>query len=352
MACPIQRWRGLRTLLPIIGLLLMNGGMLHAQERVNGVNFVDERMLIPDSERFADGSYISSGVGLKFGVDRRLTYLSGDYTEAVIAFEEAVRTYRYKAEVWVYLARSYFYSESPELAKETLKRASLVMPDLDERLWNPLIASLLWEIRQRANQQQIQVDFYSPDQQGLLSLFRLYVFLEDPDAAQGVIDAARQRGTDMRQHATMVVGSTQGKYVDQAELWDDLAESLSRELAVTGVEVHTPPPTVVSDDRPEPVDAATARAAERERLLQLRVDFYKAGPEVFSELFDGYLAREDVRRARHVAERARQEVVRLNMVASVAATIQDEEIIKQKAARMDSLYEAFQARLPPVESTP
>ncbi|HJN29938.1 MAG TPA: hypothetical protein QF604_18700, partial [Candidatus Latescibacteria bacterium] len=183
-------------------------GSVSAQERRHGISFTDERLFIPDSESFNDGSYLSSGVGLKFGVDKRLTYLSGDYAGAVIAFEEATRTYRYMAEIWVYLARAYFYSESPELAKQTLERAKGMMPDLADRLWNPLIGSLLSEIRQRANQEQIQVDFYSPDQQKILSLFRLYIFLEDTKAAKGVIDTAHQRATEMRERTTMVAGSS------------------------------------------------------------------------------------------------------------------------------------------------
>ena len=307
------------------------------------ISFVDERLLVPDSERFTDGSYIASGVGLKFGVDKRLTYLSGDYVEAVSAFEEAVRVYRYKAEVWVYLARAYFYSESPELAKQTLERASQVMPDLADRLWDPLIASLLWEIRQRANQQQIQVDFYSPDQQGFLSLFRLYVFLDDQVAAKGVIDAARQRSRGMSERSTMVAGSSQATYIEQAELWDQLAGSLSREIPGMGVQLPAASAALV--DAPTPVDAAAEQAVERERLLQLQVDFYRAGPAQFSELFDAYLLRGDTRRAGSVTERAHQEAARLRLVASVAATIQDEEEIKRKAATMDSLADSFDTRL-------
>ncbi len=319
-------------------------GSVSAQERLHGISFTDERLFIPDSESFNDGSYISSGVGLKFGVDKGLTYLSGDYAGAVIAFEEATRTYRYMAEIWVYLARAYFYSESPELAKQTLERAAGMMPDLADRLWNPLIGSLLSEIRQRANQEQIQVDFYSPDQQKILSLFRLYIFLEDTKAAKGVIDTAHQRATEMRERTTMVAGSSQATYIDQAEQWDMLAASLSSEMSLLG---EQPPPAPPASVAPEavPIDAAAEQAAERERLLQLRIDYYHASSSEYEELFDAYLLRGDTRRARIVAERARQEAARLGLVASVAATIQDEEEIKQKASTMDSLNKAFDAQL-------
>ena len=319
-------------------------GSVSAQERLHGISFMDERLFIPDSESFSDGSYISSGVGLKFGVDKGLAYLSGDYAGAVIAFEEATRTYRYKAEIWVYLARAYFYSESPELAKQTLERAKGMMPDLADRLWNPLIGSLLSEIRQRANQEQIQVDFYSPDQQKILSLFRLYIFLEDTKAAKGVIDAAHQRATGMRERSTMVAGSSQATYIDQAEQWDMLAASLSSEMSLLGEQPPPAPPASVAPE-PVPIDVAAEQAAERERFLQLRIDYYHASSSEYEELFDAYLLRGDTRRARIVAERARQEAASLGLVASVAATIQDEEEIKQKASTMDSLNKAFDAQL-------
>ncbi len=319
-------------------------GSVSAQERRHGISFTDERLFIPDSESFNDGSYLSSGVGLKFGVDKRLTYLSGDYAGAVIAFEEATRTYRYMAEIWVYLARAYFYSESPELAKQTLERAKGMMPDLADRLWNPLIGSLLSEIRQRANQEQIQVDFYSPDQQKILSLFRLYIFLEDTKAAKGVIDTAHQRATEMRERTTMVAGSSQATYIDQAKQWDMLAASLSSEMSLLGEQPPPAPPASVAPE-PVPIDAAAEQAAERERLLQLRIDYYHASSSEYEELFDAYLLRGDTRRARILAERARQEAARLGLVASVAATIQDEEEIKQKASTMDSLNKAFDAQL-------
>jgi len=318
-------------------------GSVSAQERLHGISFMDERLFIPDSESFNDDSYISSGVGLKFGVDKGLAYLSGDYAGAVIAFEEATRTYRYKAEIWVYLARAYFYSESPELAKQTLERAAGMMPDLADRLWNPLIGSLLSEIRQRANQEQIQVDFYSPDQQKILSLFRLYIFLEDTKAAKGVIDAAHQRATEMRERSKMVAGSSQATYIDQAEQWDMLAASLSSEMSLLGEQPPSAPASVAPE--PVPLDAAAEQAAERERLLQLRIDYYHASSSEYEGLFDAYLLRGDTRRARIVAERARQEAARLRLVASVAATIQDEEEIEQKASTMDSLNKAFDAQL-------
>ena len=116
-----------------------------AQEpkEVAGIDFLNERLPLPETERYDEGEYIDTGVGLSFGVDKRLTYYAGQYEEAVVGFEDAIRRFRYKSEIWVYLARSHFYMKSPERARETLELAAEVMPDLSERLWQPMIASLL-----------------------------------------------------------------------------------------------------------------------------------------------------------------------------------------------------------------
>ena len=77
-----------------------------SKERVPGIEILNERLRIPESVLFNEGVYIESGVGLSFGVDRRLSYLPGEYAEASQRFELSVRQFRYKAEVWVFLAHS------------------------------------------------------------------------------------------------------------------------------------------------------------------------------------------------------------------------------------------------------
>jgi tetratricopeptide (TPR) repeat protein len=128
------------------------------------LDYLNEAMRAPDSSKFREGDYINSGVGLSFGVDRRLSYFAGQYEEAAVRFEESVRAFRYKSEIWVFLSRAYFFMKEPEKAREAIQRAAAVMPDLNEKLWNPLLAGLLWEIRQRALALQIQIDFYSKEQ--------------------------------------------------------------------------------------------------------------------------------------------------------------------------------------------
>ena len=105
--------------------------------------------------KFDEIEYVDSGVGLSYGVDKRLSYLSGNYDAAAERFEAAAAKFQYKSEIWVYLARAYFYRKEPDRAKEALVRAQAAMPDLQTQLWQPLIAGLMWEIRQRANKLQV-----------------------------------------------------------------------------------------------------------------------------------------------------------------------------------------------------
>ena len=42
-----------------------------------------------------------------------------DYEQAVERFTQAVGRFRYKAEIWVYLARAHFYTKSPSRARAT-----------------------------------------------------------------------------------------------------------------------------------------------------------------------------------------------------------------------------------------
>lgn len=118
-------------------VLLAGPRLVAAQEAVAGIDFLNDRLPIPESALFDEGSYIDSGVGLSFGVDKRLTYSAGQFEEAASRFEISVAGFSYKSDIWVYLARSYFYMNSPDRARVTLERAQEVMPDLRERLWHP-----------------------------------------------------------------------------------------------------------------------------------------------------------------------------------------------------------------------
>jgi len=118
----------------LVALLLLVTAV-GAQERVPGLEFLNERQRSPESELFDEGGYIESGVGLSFGVDKRLTYRPGEYEEASQRFELALRKFRYKTEIWIYLSRSYFYMKSPDAALDALMLAQGLMPDMSARLW-------------------------------------------------------------------------------------------------------------------------------------------------------------------------------------------------------------------------
>ena len=248
------------------------------------IDFLNEKLPIPESERFNDAAYTASGVGLSYGVDKRLTYLAGNYGEATQRFEAAVGKFKYKSEIWVYLARAYFYEKQPEKARKALERASAVMPELDASLWRPLLDGLMGEIRQRANQLQVQVGYYSQSPDDYLALFRLYTFLQAYEDAKGVIKGADGMERQLGEQATMSSGSNRRTYRDKAREWRALAESMRSELRSAGVSV--PPSTNVSL---EADDADQTELIEAAQMLQLKVDYYNAGKDDYEKLFENYL---------------------------------------------------------------
>ncbi|MFH1567882.1 MAG: tetratricopeptide repeat protein, partial [Gemmatimonadota bacterium] len=254
-------------LLLVLGALAV-GGPLLAQQAEERLDYLNERLRIPESERYSEESYIESGVGLTFGVDRRLSYYPGNYTEATAQFEAAVKRFRYKAEIWVFLSRAYFFMKAPESARDALFRAAEVMPDLSERLWGPLTRGLEWEIRQRANAQRVQADYYSTDQGGFLSLFRLYRFLADTAGAAEVVRSADRRALQMHQGAGMVSAASREAQLAEAARWSDLADSLRLELVAMGGQADLQGAEAASGsldlaEGPDPVP-------ERLRILQLK----------------------------------------------------------------------------------
>ncbi len=332
-----SRASGLGFVLLLLAGLVLGASPVGGQPTRPPVGFLDERVPIPDAERFTEADYIQSGVGLSFGVDKRLSYLTGRYPEAVERFEESLKQFRYKSEIWVYLARSYFYMKEPEKARQTLERAAAVMPDLHQRLWQPLMEGLDWEIRQRANQLQTQVEYYSPSQGDLLALFRLYRFLSDPERAAGVIRAAEEKGLRMKDLATSVSGVSQQSYRDEAARWQSLADSLRSELDAAGVAL---PPTLAV---PDSVDH---RLVESTRLLQLRVDFYPTSAKDYRTLFGNYLRLGRPERARQVLVSLAQEVARVGLLAETAATVQEQERCTRQADGLASLRQELEASLP------
>jgi len=321
-----------------------------AQERVVGIEFLSERLRIPESEKFDEGAYIESGVGLSFGIDKRLTYLPGQYEEAAQQFELSVSQFANKAEVWVYLARAYFYMKAPDTARGTLERAQAQMPDLAASLWQPLIASLEREIRQHAQHSQARMDFYSTGPDEALKLFRLYLFLKDGDNAGDLVTVCHDRARMMREGAIMLSGSGRSSRVKQAEGWDQLGESLANELAAAGLV----PDIEKSVPIPEPVQVPDINEAERIRVLQLRVDFYSAQEEDFLQLFQAYLYQADSSKARGVVGAISRHMADLKVRASVAPTVSDQVAIEEQieAFQMMRNNMAGQVPAPPAEKKP
>jgi tetratricopeptide (TPR) repeat protein len=309
--------------------------------------FLNERLRIPESSRFDEGAYIESGVGLSFGVDKRLAYFPGQYEEAAQRFEEAVRRFKYKAEIWVFLARAYFYMRSPDGARDALQRADATMPDLSERLWQPLIDGLESEIRRRAARQQAQIDFYSTAPQDVFTLFRLYLFLRDHEASQALIEVAHQRAHGMRQKARMVSGSSRRAQLEEAGRWDDLGLQLADELRLEGIDV---PQHVVDETESDDESTAGIDEAERLRILQLRVDYYKATTDDFEQLFQAYLDRDEPERARSVLASLRRVLFDVEVRASVAPTVDEQVAIEETLDELTQLAGDFEQRLPPAET--
>ena len=331
-----------------IALSLGLGASWAQEERRQDLDLLDERLRIPDSELFDDGQYIDSGVGLVFGIDKRLTYYAGQYEDAAAGFEVGVRGYPYKAEIWVFLARAYFYMKSPERARETLERARQVMPDLEERLWGPLVDSLLSVIRQRASEQQIRVDFYSPGQDEFLSVFRLYLFLEDHELAAGVVRSATARGVKMIQMATTVSGSSRRSYLDEAARWHALAGDMAAELETLG----TPVDPLAQSGTSTSGDAAIDMEAEEIRILQLKIDFYRATEADYRKLFDLYQQRDDGEKSAGVLAAVEKEIGRLQLQASVAPTIQAETDVLDRMDKFTELQKELKTQLPQAAEAP
>ncbi|MEW6751757.1 MAG: tetratricopeptide repeat protein [Candidatus Latescibacterota bacterium] len=316
--------------------LALCAGAARGQEppRALRVDFLDERMPIPDSERFSESDYTESGVGLSFGVDRRLSYLAGDYEEAVARFEEALKRYRYKSEIWVYLARSYFHRRSPAEARAVLERAAEAMPDLRESFWDPLMRSLLDQIRARANALQVQLDYYAREPGDYLNLFRLYTFVEDYPRASRVVQTVERLAQHMRLLAEGASEGVRGAYVEQADHWQDLAGQLRGELGAAG---HPDTAQAASPAPPEPDLLADLRRREQ------RVDFYGGTPQDYRQLYNGYRALGLEVGAARVLESLHSEVVRLGILVQTAADAAQEAEHEQERDQLQRVLDELRA---------
>ena len=315
-----------------------------AQARGPHIDFLNERLKIPESQLFVESDYIESGVGLGFGIDKRLSYFPGQYQEAVQAFAESIQKYRYKADIWVFLARSYFYMREPQRAKDILLQAAATMPDLSERLWDPLLKSMLGEIRKRADNLQNQVDFYTKSQDDYHNLFRLYKFLQDHVSSIGVIHAAGAKAVWMRLGADMASAEKQRAYRAEASKWDSLALVMTGELEMMGVSV---PPRPVHELE---VLALTEAGHDRQliddtQVLQMRVDYYESDPADFRQLFDNYLVLDMADRAHRVIAALDREILRVRFLADAATDFVQASQYLEEVSGLESIREKLKAKM-------
>ena len=312
------------------------------------LDYLNEKLRIPDSELFREGDYVETGVGLTFGVDRRLSYFTGKYDEAARQFEKSIENYPLKSEIWVYLSRAYFYEKEPDEALAVLKRAAEVMPDLQQGLWLPLQRGLNREIRKRANNLQLQVDFYSRSPEDYLTLFRLYRFLEDYAAASNLIYAAEAKARSMREHASMASGSGRKSYREQAGKWKDLGAKLRTELRSLGIAVAEA--TVQAEKKEEPGEEQS-ELVEATRLLQLRVDFYQylVGPDEYQKLFDSYLKLKKTAAAAGTIKALERGIKRLQLKAMEVRDYQEELDLQEQVKKLEKLGQTMRQALAKLE---
>ncbi|HIG53581.1 MAG TPA: hypothetical protein EYQ18_06295 [Candidatus Handelsmanbacteria bacterium] len=332
-------------------LVALLGVMAFAQSRATRIDFLNERLTVPESERFSESDYIDSGVGLRFGIDKRLSYIPGQYAEAASAFEVSIDAYSFKADIWLFLARSYFYMRAPQKSKAVLLEAAQVMPDLRERFWDPLLKSMLGEIRKRAMSLQVQVDFYSKSQGDYLALFRLYKFLQDYPACISVIHAAGEKADRMRMLANMASNESQRSYRGEATKWDDLAVSLGGELEGLGVTVPARPKKERETvDRPG--DQPDPQLVDDTQVLQMKVDYYQSEPADYRKLYDNYQQLGMSKLAARVVEALDREIQRVRFLADTATDFVQESQYLSEASTLVAIREELKVEIDALGAAP
>ena len=331
------------VIMVLFGVGLVQLDPVEAQPREPTIDFLNERLKIPESSRFVEAEYIDSGVGVPFGVDKRLSYYSGNYVEAAERFLESLKRYSFKAEIWVYLARSYFYQKKPESARDALERATTTMPDLTERFWDPLLESMLGEIRNRALDQQAQIDFYTRSQDKYLELFRLFRFLADQQGMSGIIVRADRRAAKMEVIATTVASNARATYLKDAEKWANLAGQMRGEMR----EVGSLPPEAhpFFKYKRESVVSTDVDMLEKTHQLQLKVDFYQPDLNDFKTLFSNYMTLKMPVGAQFVIEGLEREATRLRLKADISNDFAEVSKLQEEVAALDKLRLELSQRL-------
>ena len=244
----------------------------------------------------------------------------------------------------MYLARSYFHEKKPEFARDTIERAEAIMPDLAERFWDPLLESMLGEIRSRALDQQAQIDFYTRSQDEYLELFRLFRFLLDQQGMSGIIVRAERRAAKMAVMAKMVASNTRATYLTEADKWVNLAGQMRGEIREVGSvppEAQSPPFVYAREN----VVSTDIDMLEKTHQLQLKVDFYQPDLNDFKTLFSNYMTLKMPVGARFVIEGVEREATRLKLKADISNDFSEVSKLQEEVATLDKLKLELSQRL-------
>jgi hypothetical protein len=307
--------------------------LLASASLARGIDFLDEQQPIPEAAQYDSAQYRTSGGERALAEAKRQTYDLQQYPQAAQRFAQLLQQHPYKSALWVYLARAQYHSQDLTLARQTLARAGEAMPELQGSFWQPMDQSLLGEVRRQAVQLQGQVDFYPERVADLAPLIRLYRFLQDSAAAQGVVRIALERRRELYQQAEVASGAQRLSYLRAATQWDQLAGSLSREMDSTAA---LPGSAALADSLKE---------VEALRLLQLRVDYYLAKPQEYQQLCAEYLRLGRRAQAAAVIAALEREERRLNLLESIAPNAAEGDKYQRQASALSALGQQLKAQL-------
>jgi hypothetical protein len=176
-----------------------------------------------------------------------------------------------------------------------------------------------------------------------LSLFRLYRFLEDYKSAGGVILAAEGNANKMNELASMSSAASRPQQVAQSTKWQSLADKLRGELKSQG---HEAPPSVWEEGGAPRASSADSELIEQTRLLQLRIDFYEARHDEFTQLFENYLALDRPMRAQGVIEALDREIIRVRMRADTEPDFIEQANLEDEILVLQGMQTTMRSQLP------
>jgi len=316
---------------PLGVLLLLLAPPLGAQGKGPSLDFLDERVPIPESALYDSAEYGAGGAAAF--AQARNAYDHGHYPQATLSFAQLSNDHPHKSAVWVYLARAFFHGGDFPSARQALQRAGQLMPELEEPLWQPLGRGLEEEVKRLAFQLQAQADYYPKRQGDWLPLLRLYRFLGDSTQALALVEGAARRRAELLSQAQAAAGAQRQALLGAAAQWEGLLGQLWAEGGGAPA------------DSGQGVNPDSVKEAETLRLLKLRVEYYLAKPKEYQQLFEGYLRLARRAEAGAVVEALEQEVQRLGLLEAVAPTPGAAAKFAEQAAALRTLGQGLRTRL-------